>query len=86
MASIGTSGTVFAVTPEPVRDVTGTVAGFADASGVFLPLVATLNAARVLDAVAGVLGVDHAGLAELALQSRPVWCHHTVRDMDWSMP
>ena len=71
MVSIGTSGTVFAVTPEPVRDATGTVAGFADASGLFLPLVATLNAARVLDAVAGLLGVDHGGLAELALQSRP---------------
>ncbi|HEY7812858.1 MAG TPA: xylulokinase [Nakamurella sp.] len=71
VVSIGTSGTVFAVTPEPARDPTGTVAGFADASGVFLPLVATLNAARVLDAVAGLLGVDHGGLAELALQSQP---------------
>ena len=71
VVSIGTSGTVFAVTPEPVRDATGTVAGFADASGVFLPLVATLNAARVLDAIAGLLGVDHAGLAELAAQSQP---------------
>ncbi len=71
VVSIGTSGTVFAVTPEPVRDASGTVAGFADASGAFLPLVATLNAARVLDAVAGLLGVDHAGLAELALQSVP---------------
>jgi len=71
VVSIGTSGTVFAVTAAPVRDAGGTVAGFADASGVFLPLVATLNAARVLDAIAGLLGVDHAGLAELALQSRP---------------
>ena len=71
VVSIGTSGTVFAVTPEPVRDETGTVAGFADASGLFLPLVATLNAARVLDVVAGLLGVDHAGLAELAAQSQP---------------
>ncbi len=71
VVSIGTSGTVFAVTPEPARDATGTVAGFADASGLFLPLVATLNAARVLDAVAGLLGVDHGGLAELALQSQP---------------
>jgi len=71
VVSIGTSGTVFAVTADPVRDATGTVAGFADASGLFLPLVATLNAARVLDAIAGLLGVDHGGLAELALASRP---------------
>ena len=34
----------------PGRDATGTVAGFADATGHFLPLVCTLNAARVLDA------------------------------------
>ncbi|MDX2026417.1 FGGY family carbohydrate kinase [Microcella sp.] len=69
--SIGTSGTVFAVSPEPVTDESGTVAGFADAAGDFLPLVATLNAARVLDSVAGLLGVDHDGLADLALAAEP---------------
>ncbi|MEY2847429.1 MAG: xylulokinase [Actinomycetota bacterium] len=71
VVSIGTSGTVFAVTATPSRDESGAVAGFADASGLFLPLVATLNAARVLDAVAGLLGVDHAELGELALQVEP---------------
>ncbi|WP_166866584.1 xylulokinase [Salinibacterium sp. ZJ70] len=71
VVSIGTSGTVFAVTENPVADVTGTVAGFADASGVYLPLVATLNAARVLDRTAALLGVDHAGLGELALAAAP---------------
>ncbi len=69
--SIGTSGTVFAVTEHPVADPTGTVAGFADAAGGYLPLVATLNAARVLDATARLLGVDHAGLASLALDAQP---------------
>jgi xylulokinase len=69
--SIGTSGTVFAVTDVSVRDETGTVAGFADAAGGFLPLVTTLNAARVLDATAALLGVDHAGLARLALEAEP---------------
>jgi xylulokinase len=71
IVSIGTSGTVFAVTDAPVGDPSGTVAGFADASGLSLPLIATLNAARVLDAIARLLGVDHAGLAELALAARP---------------
>ena len=71
VVSIGTSGTVFAVAPEPVLDATGTVAGFASADGAFLPLVATLNAARVLDATARLLGVDHDGLAELALAAEP---------------
>lgn len=71
VVSIGTSGTVFAVTDTPALDPTGAVAGFADASGVFLPLVATLNAARVLGSVAAVLGVDHDGLARLALEAEP---------------
>jgi xylulokinase len=71
VVSIGTSGTVFAVTDKPVADETGAVAGFADASGAFLPLVATLNAARVLDRTAALLGVDHAGLGELALAAEP---------------
>ncbi len=69
--SIGTSGTVFAVTSEPVQDPSGTVAGFADAAGGYLPLVATLNAARVLDAIARVLGVDHDELGRLALAAPP---------------
>ena len=38
--------------------------------GDFLPLIATLNAARVLDATAGLLGVDHDELGRLALEAR----------------
>ena len=71
VVSIGTSGTVFAVTDNPVRDESGTVAGFADAAGNYLPLVATLNAARILDAIAGLLGVDHTELRRLALEAAP---------------
>lgn len=69
--SIGTSGTVFAIASEPVRDSSGTVAGFADAAGGYLPIVTTLNAARVLDAVSRLLGVDHAELSDLALAADP---------------
>ncbi|HEV7742021.1 MAG TPA: xylulokinase [Pseudolysinimonas sp.] len=71
VVSIGTSGTVFAVTDAPAADASGTVAGFADAGGAFLPLVATLNAARILDAVAALLGVDHDELGRLALAAAP---------------
>ncbi len=71
VVSLGTSGTVFAVAADAVADPSGTVAGFADASGLFLPLVATLNAARVLSSVAGILGVDHDGFAELAREAAP---------------
>lgn len=69
--SIGTSGTAFASSPDPVVDSSGIVAGFADAAGGFLPIVTTLNAARVFDAIARVLGVDHAGLGDLALGAEP---------------
>lgn len=71
VVSIGTSGTVFAVSAERTIDPTGTVAGFADAAGNFLPIVVTLNAARVLDAIARLLDVDHAGLSALALAAQP---------------
>jgi xylulokinase len=65
--SIGTSGVVSTVSTTPSADSSGTVAGFADATGNFLPLVVTLNAARVLDATARLIGVDHAELSRLAL-------------------
>jgi xylulokinase len=69
VVSIGTSGVVTAVSSRPTWDPSGTVAGFADATGLFLPLVATLNGARVLDAAARLLGVDHPELSALALQA-----------------
>ncbi len=69
--SLGTSGTVYAVSPEPTADASGAVAGFADGWGRFLPLVCTLNATKVTDAVARLLGVDHEQLDRLALASAP---------------
>ncbi|TQS40030.1 xylulokinase [Cryptosporangium phraense] len=69
VVSLGTSGTVFAVAEGPTADPSGYVAGFADATGRFLPLVCTLNAARVLTAAADLLGVDLDRLSELALAS-----------------
>ncbi len=71
VVSIGTSGVASAVSEVPAADATGIVASFADATGRFLPLVCTLNAARVLDAAARLLGVDHDGLADLALAAPP---------------
>lgn len=67
VVSVGTSGTVFAISGQPSADPTGLVAGFADATGAFLPLVCTLNASRVFDATAAVLSVDLAELSRLAL-------------------
>ena len=67
VVSLGTSGTAFAGSSMPTSDESGFVAGFADATGNFLPLVCTLNAARVLTSTAVLLGVDFDGLATLAL-------------------
>ena len=71
VVSVGTSGTVFSVASRPVADPSGTVAGFADASGEYLPIAVTLNAARVLSSVAGLLGVDFDELSRLALEAEP---------------
>jgi len=67
VVSLGTSGTAFAASATPTQDGSGEVAGFADATGAFLPLVCTLNAARILDSAAKILGVDHQELGRLAL-------------------
>jgi xylulokinase len=71
VVSIGTSGTAYSVTSVPSADVTGAVAGFADATGRFLPLVATVNAARVLTVTARMIGTDSGGLSRLALAAAP---------------
>jgi xylulokinase len=68
VVSLGTSGVVSAVSPVATADPTGIIAGFASATGDFLPLACTLNAARVLDGAARMLGVDHDGLSRLALE------------------
>ena len=52
------SGTIFAVSERPTADPTGIVAGFADATGRFLPLAATLNCTVAVDRVASWLGLD----------------------------
>ncbi len=69
--SLGTSGTAFAVSDTPTHDSSGAVAGFADATGRFLPLVCTLNAARILDAATRILGISLNEVGELALTSVP---------------
>jgi xylulokinase len=67
--SLGTSGTAFTVSEEPSEDPTGTVAGFADATGRYLPLVCTMNATKVTDAVCQLLGLDHDRFDRLALEA-----------------
>src|SRR5215469_920389 len=69
--SIGTSGTAYAVTTVPAADPSGMIAGFADATGRFLPLVLTVNAGLVLSATARLTGTDLDGMSALALAAAP---------------
>ncbi|RII06838.1 Xylulose kinase [Streptomyces sp. YIM 130001] len=56
--SLGTSGTVYAVAEELTPDPSGTVSGFADARGDWLPLACTLNCTLAVDRIAALLGLD----------------------------
>jgi xylulokinase len=69
VVSLGTSGTAFARSTQQTHEPTGTVAGFADATGQFLPLVCTLNGARNLVATASLLGVSLDEMSQLALSA-----------------
>ncbi len=71
VVSLGTSGTAFAVSVTPTHDPSGAVAGFADATGRYLPLVCTLNAARILDAATRILGKSYEEVGQLALAATP---------------
>lgn len=65
--ALGTSGVVFTTTQDPVRDSLGFVNGVANMTGGFLPLVCTLNGAKVIDGFARLLGVGHDEFSDLAL-------------------
>jgi xylulokinase len=69
--SVGTSGTVFAVTDAIAPRTNPSVAGFADASGRFLPLVCTMNASKVSDTFARLLGVSRGEFDDLAVAASP---------------
>jgi xylulokinase len=69
--SLGTSGVVYARSKGPVHDYSGVVCSYADGTGDHLPLAATLNAARDLDAAMNLLGCTHQELSELALAAPP---------------
>ncbi|MEV6653852.1 FGGY family carbohydrate kinase [Streptomyces sp. NPDC051219] len=71
VVSLGASGSVMAVHHEALADPQGLITSFADATGMHLPVVHTLNAVRALRGTAELLGVDLEGLSALALKSSP---------------
>ncbi|OIJ66258.1 sugar kinase [Streptomyces mangrovisoli] len=72
VVSLGASGSVMAVHPEALTDSTGMITSLADATGLHLPVVTTLNAVRALRGTAELLGLpDLESLSELAMKSTP---------------
>lgn len=71
VVSLGTSGAVFAVSETATHDATGHIAGFADASGHFLPLACTLNAAKILETTRKLLDISFDEFSKLALSAQP---------------
>jgi xylulokinase len=69
--SLGTSGTVYGVSERATNDASGAVAGFADATGRFLPLVCTLNATKVTETIRRLLDLDRETMDILALEEQP---------------
>ncbi|WRS30351.1 FGGY family carbohydrate kinase [Actinomycetaceae bacterium MB13-C1-2] len=65
--SLGTSGVVAVISDHSIADPMGLVTGFADATGNWLPLACTLNASRIIDAMARVIDADYGEFDELAL-------------------
>ncbi len=69
--SLGTSGTYYGITNEGVIDPTGTINGYADATGAFLPMITTMNSAKVTDAFRRILNVSPQEYDALALEAEP---------------
>jgi xylulokinase len=66
VVSLGTSGTLFTHTDEPLLDPQGAVAPFCDATGGGLPLVCTMNCTTATEEVRLAFGRDLEEITELA--------------------
>ncbi|MBM7046958.1 MULTISPECIES: xylulokinase [Rhizobium] len=69
--SFGTSGTIYGRTPIGIKDETGAINGYADATDAFLPMVTTLNSAKVTDAFRRILRASTEEFDTLALATEP---------------
>ncbi len=65
-ASLGTSGTIYACSEQPIVDPEGEVAAFCDATGRWLPLVCTMNVTVATEMVRKMFGMNHAALSDAA--------------------
>jgi xylulokinase len=68
--SLGTSGTVFAYSDQPVIDAKGNIAAFCSSTGGWLPLLCTMNCTVSTELMRNLLGVDIAGF-EAQVEAAP---------------
>eukprot|EP00891_Asterochloris_glomerata_P002943 jgi/Astpho2/2943/Aster-01085 len=69
--SLGTSGTLFGLSPKPILDKSGAVSPFCDASGSWLPLLCTMNCTTVTEDVRKSFNLDHETITQLAEKEEP---------------
>jgi xylulokinase len=63
-ASLGTSGTIYAYSRQPVVDSLGEIAGFCDSTDAWLPLVCTMNVTVATEAARNLFGWSHFRMEE----------------------
>jgi xylulokinase len=64
--SLGTSGTIYACSPQPVIDPQGEIAAFCDSTGRWLPLVCTMNVTVATEMVRERFNLSHDDLSAAA--------------------
>lgn len=69
--SLGTSGTIFAYSAEPIIDPEGEIAAFCDSTGRWLPLLCTMNVTVATEMVRALFGLDVNELNDAAAHVRP---------------
>jgi len=70
-ASLGTSGTLYAFSENPVVDPAGEIAGFCDSTDHWLPLLCTMNVTLVTELTRDLFSWDHASLDAAAATVPP---------------
>lgn len=69
--SLGTSGTAFAYSSQPIVDARGEIAAFCDSTGAYLPLLCTMNVTGVTEEVRRGFDLGHDEITALASRVSP---------------
>lgn len=69
--SLGTSGTIFSYSPQPIIDPQGEIAAFCDSTGGWLPLLCTMNVTNTTEKLKQLFQLTNLDLERLADQSPP---------------